>query len=127
MVQITTKMLAIYAADQLKAGISPQKLVDQVAAFLVSERRSGDVKLFSRLLQAERSRRGIGEITISSIVPIPETVKQQLAKKMDIKHPVFHEVIDAKIIGGIIASTSESTLDLSIAHKLTTFVHHGGA
>lgn len=63
-------------------------------------------------------KRGITEISVVSAQPLSEADKKTLAKKLNVKRPVFYEVIDNALIGGLVASTPEQVLDLSIANKL---------
>lgn len=121
MAKITAKQLAVYAADGLQKGLSPQQISDTVASVLVSQRSSRDVLAFGRALETELHNRGVTQITVSSVHKVGDSVKQQLAEALGVKKPLFAEVIDPELIGGIKASTLESQLDLSVAAKLQAF------
>lgn len=116
------KELAHYAADKLEKGGSSAVLSKQLAALLVGQRRSRDLGQLMRLIESELDRRGKTQITITSAHAIPGSVKKQLADALEAKNPIFHEELDASVIGGVRASTQERELDLTIRTKLRTII-----
>ena len=127
MIRISTKQLAVYVADQLQSGYAKNKLVKEVASFLIAERRTRDIQAFNNLLQTEQMKRGITEVSVVSALPLSASDKQLLARKLGVKKPVFYEAIDETLIGGLLASTPEHMLDLSIKGKLKKLTQAGRA
>ena len=121
MAKISNKQLAIYAADQLQDGSPVQEVSQKIAAYLVSERRSRDVLVFGHLLEQQMHNRGQTQVVLTSSYKISDDIKSQITQALQIKHPVFHEVIDSSVLGGVHASTLHSQLDLTIAGKLKLF------
>lgn len=122
MSRLSLKHLASFAADQLAAGKSRQKLSGQLAAYLIEQRQTKDTASLMRLIESEMSRRGVTEVTVVSAHPIEMSVKKHLAKALAANKPVFHERIDPSVVGGVRASTQERELDLTIATKLRSLV-----
>jgi len=121
MAKITTKQLAQYTASQLMNGAKSEVLVNQVAALLVTERRSRDVNEFGRLLEAELDKNGTTQVTITSAHPVDDRIKQRLATALTTNKALFYEVIDPSMIGGVHAATLYSQIDLTISGQLKAF------
>lgn len=118
MSRISTKQLALYAADQLAAGVSAQQLAQAVAQVLVAERRSRDVLVFSRLLEQELAKRGTTQIVVTSAHGVDKLIKERLAQMMGVNKALFHEVVDESVIGGVKAQTHDAYIDLTVQGQL---------
>lgn len=121
MASITNNQLASFAADQLESGVKSSDLANQLAAFLTKERRTRDASTLFRLLEAEMSKRGKTQVTVISSYEVSEDVKKQLAKLLDVETPIFHEVIEPNVIGGVKARANESEIDLTVRGRLNRF------
>jgi F0F1-type ATP synthase delta subunit len=101
MSKITTNELATYAVNQLEAGIDSKIVSRKVASFLLEEKRSKEMPSVMRAIDAELTKRGSSEVIITSAHATTDETKKQLASLLDIKNPVFSEVIDRSVIGGV--------------------------
>lgn len=121
MSKISTNELAEYAVEQLASGADSQLVARRLAAYLLQERRSRDMPAIMRAIEEEMARRGSPQIVITSAHAISEETKKQLSALLDVKNPVFSEVIDPSVIGGVKARSGESEIDLTVSAKLNRF------
>lgn len=121
MAKITAKQLAGYAADQLQDGADSKTIARQIAALLLSERRTRDISTFARALETELHLRGKTQVVVTSATKVDDVIKNQLASLLGVDSPIFYEIINSDIIGGVHASTLESQIDRTIAGQLKVF------
>ena len=119
--KITANQLAIYAVDELEKGSNTELVAEKLASYLLEERRSRDMPTLMRAINEVLSERGSDQVTITSAHAVSEETKQQLAKLLGAQDPVFSEVIDPSLIGGVKARSGESEIDLSVRGKLNRF------
>ena len=121
MAKVTTNELAKYAVDQLEAGVQAPALSRQLAAFLLEERRSRDMPAVLRAVDEELARRGSAQVVVTAAHEVSDATKKQLAGILQVKNPVFSEVIDESVIGGVKARSGESEIDLTVRGRLNRF------
>ena len=121
MSKITTSELAKYAVEQLESGIKAPALAHQLAAFLLDERRSRDMPAVMRAIDEELASRGSPQVVVTAVHEVSEQTKKQLAELLAVTNPVFSEVIDTSVIGGIKARSGESEIDLTVRGRLNKF------
>lgn len=119
--KISVQQLAVYAVNQLEAGADSALVARKLASFLLENRQSRDMPRVMRAVEAELNRRGSDQVTITSAHAVSSEVKQQLAAILGAKKPVFNEVIDASVIGGVKASAGETEIDLTVRGRLNRF------
>lgn len=124
MSSISTKQLAMYAVDQLEAGIELKTVSRKLAGFLLHERRSRDAGALYRAIEKELYSRGATQVVITSAHEVNQSTKQQLAEMLHAKNPVFDEIIDPDVIGGVKARAGESEIDLTVRARLNKFKQH---
>ena len=121
MSKIATHELASYIVDELEKGSDSQLVARKIASYLLEERRSRDFPAILRAVDAELARRGSAQVTITSAHKVEEETKKQLAELLDLQNPVFSEVIDKSVIGGVKARSGESEIDLTVRARLNNF------
>jgi len=104
----------------------------ELAAYLLSERRVGELESLLRDVQADWAGKGYVEVLARSAHPLSDTVKNDIATRVKPLFPradkvVVTEVIDPSVIGGVQIRLSDRQLDLSIEGKLNTFKQLTGA
>ena len=119
----TRKQLAGAIADLLDKGLSADKIATEVAAYLLAERRTGELAPLMRDVMELRAQRGTIEATATSAFPLETSVKEaikRLAKQPypAAKHVVLNETRDPALIGGVIINTGERNLDITIHDRL---------
>jgi F0F1-type ATP synthase delta subunit len=113
-------------ADRTLKGASKKKLSQQVAAYLLTERRVGDLDSLLRDVQADWAEAGFVEVLAASAHPLNVSVKADIEKRIKPLYPnakriIVTEVHDPEVIGGVRLSLANQQLDLSIEAKLNKF------
>ena len=121
MAKVTINQLAVYAVDQLESGVQASALSLQLAALLLEERRSRETPMIMRAIEEELAKRGSTQVTITAVHEVSEETKNQLAQLLEVKNPVFTEVIDTNVIGGVKARSGETEIDLTVRERLNRF------
>ncbi len=121
MSKITINELAVYAVEQIEAGLNIKHLSSSIAAFLLEERRSRDMPAIMRAIDQELSSRGSDQVSIISAHALSQEDKEQLSALLGAKNPVFSEIIDPSVIGGVKARSGESEIDLTVRGRLNRF------
>lgn len=124
---ITRTNVAQYAADQLASGADRQTLIKRLAAWLKQNHHTRQ----SHFLINDISKKLLDYkylfITVTSARPISQNtrniidnfLKNQFGSDYTIEHK---EIIDPKVIGGVIIDTPKGSLDTSVRHKLDTLL-----
>lgn len=114
-----TKRQIAEAALALSGSVSQAKLAKVLAAYLVAERRSGELDAIMRELKTLRERNdGIQEVTVTTAFPASDSVKKQLTELLGGGTVIMNEVIDKKVIGGVRMEASDYYLDLTVRNRL---------
>ncbi len=121
MAKITVSELAKYAVDQLESGTKAPALAQQLAAYLLDTRQTKELGKLTRAIEAELNSRGTTQVTVTSAHSVSDDVKEVLAKLLGAEKPVFTEVIDSSVIGGVKAQGMESEIDLTVRARLNRF------
>lgn len=120
-----TRIASTIAAKTLKSG-SSQRLSKEIAAYLISERRVGDLDSILRDVQADWAESGRVEVLASSAHELTAAVRADITKQVKQFYPaakqiIVTEVYDPDIIGGVRLSFANQQLDLSVEAKLNKF------
>ncbi len=120
-----TRIARVVADRALKSGIS-KRFSRDVAAYLLSEGRTGELESIVRDVQADWAQAGIVEVIASSAHPLTAAlraeVKRQVAKlEPKAKRIIITERRDPGIIGGVRLDLPDRQLDLSVEAKLNKF------
>jgi F0F1-type ATP synthase delta subunit len=120
-----TRIAQIIADNTVKSGASKQ-FVNEIAAYLISEKRVGELDSLLRDVQAAWAEHGIVEVIASSAHPLTATVKADITKQIKQLYPAATKVIvteahDAEILGGVRLTLADQQLDLSIETQLNKF------
>lgn len=121
MSKITTHELAKYAVDRLEAGADSVDVARSLASLLLDERRSRELPQVMRAIDKELSVRGSTQVVVTAAHETTDETKKQLATLLEAKDPVFTEVIDLSVIGGVKARSGETEIDLTVRGKLNAF------
>lgn len=109
----------------LKSGIS-KRYSQEIAAYLLCERRVNQLDSIVRDVQADWAANGYVEVLASSAHPITESVRTEISRQIrqlypEAKQIIVTEVHDPKIMGSVSLSLANQQLDLSVEAKLNKF------
>ncbi len=120
---VSRRQIAKVAVDLLEQGVSISKLSQQLAAYLLSQKRTSELEPLVRDIADIRAEKGIAEVTAVSARQLNDSVKAEVKKLSQqaypqAKHFIINEEIKPEIVGGIIVSTGDIELDLSVHGRL---------
>ena len=118
--------IARIITDQTLKGGSTKKLSQEVAAYLLGERRVGDLDSLLRDVQDGWAEAGFVEVLAASAHPLPSQVKLDIKSHLKRLFPgarqiIVTEVRDPDVIGGVRLTTANQQLDLTARAKLNKF------
>lgn len=113
------------ANKALKQGRS-KRLARSVAAYLLSERRTGELESIMRDVQGDWAASGHVEVIASSAHPLTPAVRRDITRQIKQLYPkartvVINERLDPAILGGVRLNLADQQLDLSVQAKLNKF------
>jgi F-type H+-transporting ATPase subunit delta len=120
-----TRIASVVADRTLKSGTSAG-VAKEVAAYLLSEGRVGELDSILRDVQADWATAGYVEVLAASAHPLSSDVRANITKQIRSLYPaatqiIVTEVLDPEIIGGVRLSLANQQLDLSVEAKLNKF------
>jgi F0F1-type ATP synthase delta subunit len=120
-----TRIARTVADQTLKQGVSKQ-LSRELAAYLLSERRTGELDSLLRDIQHDWAEAGHVEVVATSAFPLTSVVRADITKRVRTIYPkaeqiIISEVHDPTVIGGVRLNLPDRQLDLSVRSKLNKF------
>jgi F0F1-type ATP synthase delta subunit len=120
-----TRIAQAIADRTLQQGESKQ-LGRELAAYLLSEGRTGELDSLLRDIQHDWAEAGHVEVIAASAFPLTETIRNDITERVKTVYPQAKEVIinethDPEVIGGVRLSLPDRQLDLSVRSKLNKF------
>lgn len=121
--------VAKYASDIIANGsnASRQEMIIKVSAWLIATGRSRQVSYMAKDIAKALSDKGYTLVTITTARPLQESTKTVINKYLsdkfghDNKFEVI-ELIDPKVVGGVLIDTPNGILDLTIKNKLKLII-----
>ncbi|HWT55939.1 MAG TPA: F0F1 ATP synthase subunit delta [Candidatus Microsaccharimonas sp.] len=120
-----TKIASVIADRTLKQGES-KELAKEIAAYLLAEKRVGELESVLRDVQVDWAKSGYVEVLASTAHPLTADVKAQITDKVKQLYPEARQIVvttvaDPEVIGGVRLSLANQQLDLSVEAKLNKF------
>jgi F0F1-type ATP synthase delta subunit len=105
-------------------GVSDLKQLSQeVAAYLLTERRTGELDSLIRDIMQYRADRGIVEVAAATAHPLTAAVRADIKTEIQRLYPQASQVLiterhETSVIGGVRLDLANQQLDLSVRNKL---------
>lgn len=115
--RLSRTKLARYVATELLGGNSG--VVQQLAAYLVDEGRTGETELVLKSIYDELEQSGVVSADIVSADGIDANVKDEIKRLLGAKQLILNERTDPSVLGGVRITTTSRVLDATIKHRLT--------
>lgn len=120
-----TRIAQVIADRTLQSG-ADDKLVREVAAYVLSERRVGELNSLMRDVQEDWAAAGQVEVLAMSAHPLSAEVRRDIESQVkslyqNAKRIIVTEVLDPEVIGGVRLRLANQQLDLSVEAKLNKF------
>ena len=121
--RLSRRQLARHAASQLLGGTAKERVLQQLAAYLVANHREREVDLLARDLETALADHGYIKATVTSARSLSTEAKNAVldivqSKYKGAKNIELVEELDASLIGGFKLRLPDSQLDESIKAKL---------
>lgn len=117
--RLPRRKIAAYFADQLQKG---HNVTQQLAAYLVDERRVREAALIVRDIEVAMADRGVLLADVSSSRSLArdteKAIAQFLKKKTDARDVRLRTHIDTDLLGGVLIETPSDRLDATLRHRL---------
>jgi F0F1-type ATP synthase delta subunit len=125
------RIAATIADDTLKNGVS-KDYARELAAYLLAERRVGELDSLLRDVQAAWADKGYVEVLARSAHPLTAEVTADITERIRTLYPqaekiVVTEVADPSVVGGVRIDLANQQLDLTVQAKLHKFKQLTGA
>jgi F0F1-type ATP synthase delta subunit len=125
MAKVPRHTLASVIAGKLTAS-SEKKLARETAAYLLSERRSGELDSLLRDVEQYRADNGVVEVVAVSAFPLDAKARTEVEAKIRSVYPkakqiMITERLDANQLAGVRLELANQQLDLTIRTKLNQF------
>jgi F0F1-type ATP synthase delta subunit len=121
-VRLSRRKLATFVTERLLAG--DKTAVMQLAAYLVETRRTRELPLVVRDIEAALAARGVVVADVATATPLGETaakaIRKFIADQYDGGMVQLRVAEDASLLGGAKIRLPGSELDTTIRRKLTT-------
>ncbi len=96
-----------------------KRLSEMLAAYLVQNRRSGELDSIMREVMRQReTNNGTVEITATSAFKLNDATKKAISTLLGAENTIINEVINPEMLGGVRLETSEKQLDLTVRNRL---------
>jgi len=121
-----TRIAGVVADRTLKSGVVSQQLSRELAAYLLSERRTGELDSILRDVRADWAKAGYVEVVARSAHQLSDTVRADIERQAESLYPaakqiVVSQVLDPEVIGGVRLTIIDRQLDLSVETTLHRF------
>ncbi|HET6747386.1 MAG TPA: F0F1 ATP synthase subunit delta [Candidatus Saccharimonadales bacterium] len=114
--RLSRKKIAEYAAERLIKNDT--KVLLEVAAFLVENRRTRELELLVRDIEYALSTHGVVIADVTSAYPLSETLKNNIKELVGGKQLILRETVDPAVLGGIRLTTPGERLDATLKRKI---------
>jgi len=123
MAKLSRRAIAIYIAEQLTGKADSQKVILQLAAYLVDTRRTKELSLIIRDIQFYLSEAGAvsGVITTANALTAEtkKAIEKYIKEQTGAKTVALDSLIDPSVIGGVKVSIPGRELDATVSRSLT--------
>jgi F0F1-type ATP synthase delta subunit len=101
-------------------------LAREVAAYLLEEKRSGDLESLMRDVLAYRETHGVIEAEVASAHDLSDDVLREVKSVIKEHYPeakkvLVHDHVDTNVVGGLKVTLANDQLDMSVRKQLDTF------
>lgn len=126
MAKLPRHEIAKVLAKRSLGRVDSKQFSDQIAAYLLSERRSAELEPLLRDIMQYRADQGIVEVIAVSAHPITAGVRGDIERQVKAVFPnatqlIISEELQPDLVGGIRLELPNQQFDLSVRAKLSRF------
>ncbi|MDB5168157.1 MAG: atpH [Candidatus Saccharibacteria bacterium] len=117
--RLSRRKIAIFVTDKILASNhQAQQVLRELAAYLVTERRTRELDLIVRDIEAMLAAKGTVIADIASARPLDVAIRAEITAMLAAKSVQLRETIDETLLGGVRIDTPGKRFDGTIRHKL---------
>ncbi len=117
--KLSRRKIAAYFADELLAG---NDVARRLAAYLIDTKRTRELNLFVRDIEAALAERGVLLADIASSNKLStdteKSITEFLKKTTGVSDVKLRTQVDETLLGGVLIETPEQRLDATLRHRL---------
>lgn len=118
--------IAKVLAERSLGRFDAKQFSEQIAAYLLQERRTADLEPLLRDIMQYRADHGIVEVIAVSAHPINDAVRSDITAQIQSLFPeatqiIISEELQPDVVGGVRLELPNQQLDLSVRNKLSRF------
>ena len=117
--RLSRRKVAALLADELIAG---QNVTNKLAAYLIESKKTRELSLYVRDIEAALSDRGALLANIASSHQLADdtqnTIVDYLKKKTGAKNVYLRQDVEPSLLGGVRIETPDQRLDTTLRHRL---------
>jgi F0F1-type ATP synthase delta subunit len=126
MAKIPRHQIAQVLAERSLGRVNTKAFSDQIAAYLLHERRTADVEPLLRDIMQYRADHGIVEVIAVSAHSLSASVREDIERQVrtifpDAKQIIISEELQPEVVGGVRLELPNQQFDLSVRAKLSRF------
>lgn len=119
-------ILAATLAQKSLGKLNTAAFAQEVAAYLVAERRVNELDSLLRDIMQYRADHGIVEVLAISAHPLTEAIRKQIEVQVRELYPAAEQVVityqpDVSVVGGVRLELANQQLDLTVRNSLNRF------
>lgn len=123
MTTLSRRQLAVYAVNQLLAGVAVASVAQALAAELIESKRTEQLNmLISDIAYILETRGEVADVTVSSVTTLGDDVRSELITTLksllSVKDVNLHEIQDSSLIGGLTVESATKRWDMSLKRTL---------
>jgi F0F1-type ATP synthase delta subunit len=124
--KLSRYQLAEVLAERSMSSFDSRTFSEEIAAYLLTEGRTGDLDSLIRDIMDYRAQHGIVEVRAISAHDLTPTIRKDITDRVKRQYPHAKSVIvsslhDPLVIGGVRLELPNEQLDLSVRAKLSRF------
>lgn len=126
MTKVPRHQIAAVLAERSLGRVDAKSLSDQIAAYLLQERRTAELEPLLRDIMQYRADHGIVEVIAVSAHPLSAAVRSDIERRVksvfpDATQVIISEELQPDIVGGVRLELPNQQFDLSIRAQLSRF------
>jgi F0F1-type ATP synthase delta subunit len=126
MSKLPRHLIAEVIAQRSLENIPSQRLAREIAAYMMSQRRTTDIESLLRDIMQYRADHGIVEVFTTSASQLNAVIRKNIEAQVRELYPsakqiIISEQIDDNVVGGIRVELANQQFDASIRTKLNHF------
>ena len=114
---ISRRKLAVHAAALVAEGQTTQA-VNELAAYLVANKREREADLVVRDIEQVLAERGVVIAKVTSARPLTAELMQAVTRMIGANQAQVTQVVDPSVIGGVLIELPGKQYDGTLRHKL---------